>query len=105
MRRWTFGLLSRRVDGVCSPGQSADSARGTIEVALGVVQGARSSHSQTESLAIRRPIGENSGGPQDSERFLSAFPKWRVFTSVKSMTDTQQLLAEYAKTGSEEAFR
>lgn len=39
------------------------------------------------------------------KRFLSAFPEWRVFTSVKSMTETQQLLADYGKTGSEAAFR
>ena len=37
--------------------------------------------------------------------FLSDFGPQRVFTQWKQMTDGQQLLAEYAKTGSETAFR
>jgi len=36
---------------------------------------------------------------------LSAFRGRRVFISVEQMTDTQQLLADYGKTGSEAAFR
>lgn len=36
---------------------------------------------------------------------MSAFRGRRVFISVEQMTDTQQLLADYGKTGSEAAFR
>src|SRR6476661_3572184 len=37
--------------------------------------------------------------------FLAAFDGRRVFTTELKMTDSQALLAEYAKNGSEPAFR
>jgi RNA polymerase sigma factor (sigma-70 family) len=42
---------------------------------------------------------------EDSQRFLFGFGLQRSFTSVQKMTDSQQLLVEYAKNGSESAFR
>lgn len=56
-------------------------------------------HMQRESVRVVR-------GPNwVRERFLSAFPGGRVFITVKAMTETQQLLADYGRTGSEAAFR
>src|SRR6266576_2622447 len=43
--------------------------------------------------------------PLKLKRFLSAFHLWRVFNGERKMTDGQQLLAQYAESGSETAFR
>ena len=45
------------------------------------------------------------GQKEDSQRFLFGFGLLRGFTSGKKMTDSHKLLVEYARNGSESAFR